>query len=51
LCLQLMGRLPLFTGLPRRGARGTFGEDGNTGSGEWVYPDGGRYRFTMTRVG
>ncbi len=31
-------------------ARGTFGEDGNTGSGEWVYPGGG-YRFTMTRVG
>jgi hypothetical protein len=31
-------------------ARGTFSEDGNTGSGEWVYPGGG-YRFTMTRVG
>jgi hypothetical protein len=30
-------------------ARGTFSEDGNTGSGEWVYPGGG-YRFTMTRV-
>jgi hypothetical protein len=31
-------------------AKGTFGEDGNTGSGEWVYPGGGGYRFTMTRV-
>jgi hypothetical protein len=31
-------------------ARGTFSEDGNAGSGEWVYPGGG-YRFTMTRVG
>ena len=31
-------------------AKGTFSGDGNTGSGEWVYPGGG-YRFTMTRVG
>jgi hypothetical protein len=31
-------------------ARGTFSEDDNTGSGEWVYPGGG-YQFTMTRVG
>jgi hypothetical protein len=31
-------------------AKGTFGEDDNTGSGEWVYPGGG-YRFTMTRAG
>lgn len=31
-------------------AKGKFSEDGNTGSGEWVYPGGG-YRFTMTRVG
>ncbi len=30
-------------------ARGAFSEDGNTGSGQWVYPGGG-YRFTMTRV-
>jgi hypothetical protein len=30
-------------------AKGTFSEDGNTGSGEWVYPGGG-YRFTITRV-
>ena len=30
-------------------ARGTFSEDGNTGSGEWVYPGGG-YKFTMMRV-
>jgi len=30
-------------------AKGTFGEDGNIGSGEWVYPGGG-YRFTMTRT-
>jgi hypothetical protein len=32
-------------------AKGTFDEDGNTGSGEWVYPGGGGYRFTMTRAG
>jgi hypothetical protein len=31
-------------------AKGTFSDDGNTGSGEWVYPGGGGYRFTMTRV-
>lgn len=31
-------------------AKGTFSKEGNTGSGEWVYPGGG-YRFTMTRVG
>ena len=30
-------------------AESKFSEDGNTGSGEWVYPGGG-YRFTMTRV-
>src|SRR5215207_8265698 len=30
-------------------AKGKFSEDGNTGSGEWVYPGGG-YTFTMTRV-
>ena len=30
-------------------AKGTFSDDGNTGSGEWVYPGGG-YRFTMTRT-
>lgn len=30
-------------------AKGTFSEDGKTGSGEWVYPGGG-YQFTMTRV-
>ena len=31
-------------------AKGTFSEDGNTGSGEWVYPGSG-YRFIMTRTG
>jgi hypothetical protein len=31
-------------------AKSEFSEDGNTGSGEWVYPGGGGYRFTMTRV-
>ena len=31
-------------------AKGKFSEDGNAGSGEWVYPGGG-YRFTMTRAG
>ena len=30
-------------------AEGTFSEDGNSGSGRWVYPGGG-YRFAMTRV-
>ena len=30
-------------------AKGKFSENGNTGSGEWVYPGGG-YKFTMTRV-
>jgi hypothetical protein len=30
-------------------AKGKFSEDGNTGSGDWVYPGGG-YQFTMTRV-
>jgi hypothetical protein len=32
-------------------AKGTFAEDGNTGSGEWVHPGGGGDRFTMTRAG
>jgi hypothetical protein len=31
-------------------ARGEFGEDGDTLSSEWVYPGGGGYRSTMTRV-
>jgi hypothetical protein len=31
-------------------AKGTFSEEGDTGSGEWVYPGGGGYRFTMTRI-
>jgi len=31
-------------------AKGTFSKDGNTGSGEWVYPGGGG-RFTMARTG
>jgi hypothetical protein len=31
-------------------AKSKISEDGNTGSGEWVYPGGGGYRFTMTRV-
>jgi hypothetical protein len=29
---------------------GNFGEDGNTGLGEWVYPGGGGYASTATRV-
>ena len=29
--------------------KGTFSEDGNTNTGEWVYPGGG-YKSTMTRV-
>jgi hypothetical protein len=32
-------------------AKSKISEDGNTGSGEWVYPGGGGYRFTMTRAG
>ena len=31
-------------------AESQFSEDGDTGSGEWVYPGGGGYRFTMTRI-
>lgn len=30
--------------------RGTFSDDGNTQTGRWVYPDGGGYESTMTRV-
>ena len=30
--------------------RGTFSADGNTASGEWVYPGGGGYSSTMTRI-
>ncbi len=32
-------------------AKSKFSEDGNTGSGEWVYPGGGGYQFTMTKAG
>ena len=30
--------------------RGTFSKDGNTVTGAWVYPGGGGYESTMTRV-
>ena len=30
---------------------GTFSADGNTATGEWVYPGGGGYSSTMTRTG
>jgi hypothetical protein len=30
--------------------KGTFSADGNTCAGAWVYPDGGGYASTMTRV-
>src|SRR5690606_17048297 len=30
--------------------RGTFSADGNSCSGDWVYPGGGGYHSTMTRV-
>jgi hypothetical protein len=30
--------------------KGTFSDDGDTVSGEWVYPGGGEYKSTMTRV-
>jgi hypothetical protein len=30
--------------------KGTFSSDGNTNSGAWVYPGGGGYKSTMTRV-
>jgi hypothetical protein len=29
--------------------KGTFGEDGKTSTGEWVYPGGG-YKSTMTKI-
>jgi hypothetical protein len=32
-------------------AKCEFSEDDKTGSGEWVYPGGGGYQFTMTRAG
>ena len=31
-------------------AKSELSEDDKTGSGEWVYPGGGGYRFTMTRT-
>jgi hypothetical protein len=31
-------------------SKGEFGDDGDTLSSEWVYPGGGGYRSTMTRV-
>lgn len=30
--------------------QGKFSKDGNTNSGAWVYPDGGGYESSMTRV-
>jgi hypothetical protein len=30
--------------------RGTFSQDGNTCAGAWVFPGGGGYESTMTRV-
>ncbi|SDJ48769.1 hypothetical protein SAMN04488074_102187 [Lentzea albidocapillata subsp. violacea] len=30
--------------------RGTFNADGTVVTGEWVYPGGGGYRSTMTRI-
>jgi hypothetical protein len=30
--------------------KGTFNDDGNTLAGDWVYPGGGGYESTMTRV-
>jgi hypothetical protein len=30
--------------------KGTFGDDGDSVSGGWVYPDDGGYESTMTRV-
>jgi hypothetical protein len=31
--------------------KGSFSQDGNTVTGEWVYPGGGGYRSTMRRAG
>ena len=31
-------------------AKGTFGDDGDTLSSQWVYPGGGGYRSIMTRI-
>ncbi len=30
--------------------KGKFSADGNTNTGAWVYPDGGGYESTMTRI-
>ena len=30
--------------------QGKWSDDGNTNTGAWVYPDGGGYESTMTRV-
>jgi hypothetical protein len=30
--------------------KGTFSDDGNTNTGAWVYPGGGGYESTMTRI-
>ena len=30
--------------------RGTFSDDGNTCAGAWIYPGGGGYESTMTRI-
>ncbi|MEO8613182.1 MAG: hypothetical protein ABI690_35150 [Chloroflexota bacterium] len=30
--------------------KGKWSDDGNTNSGGWVYPDGGGYKSTMTRI-
>jgi len=30
--------------------KGEFSQDGNSNSGAWVYPDGGGYESTMTRI-
>lgn len=30
--------------------KGIFSADGNTNTGQWVYPDGGGYESTMTRM-
>jgi hypothetical protein len=37
-------------GSPAYYYKGTFSRDGNTLAGEWVYPGGGGYASTTTRV-
>jgi hypothetical protein len=45
--------LTIWAGEKGSGAyyKGTFSDDHNTMTGDWVYPGGGGYESTMTRIG